>query len=25
MPRYFIKDYSVLPKRIEKVFEQEGL
>ena len=25
MPRYFIKDYSTLPKRIEKVFEQEGL
>lgn len=25
MPRYFMKDYSVLPKRIEKVFEQEGL
>jgi len=25
MPRYFMKDYSVLPKRIETVFEQEGL
>lgn len=25
MPRYFMKDYSTLPKRIEKVFEQEGL
>ena len=25
MPRYFMKDYSTLSKRIEKVFEQEGL
>jgi len=25
MPRYFMKDYSVLPKRIKTVFEQEGL
>ena len=25
MPRYFIKDYATIPKRIEKVFEQEGL
>ena len=25
MPRYFMKDYSTLPKRIQKVFEQEGL
>jgi phosphorylcholine metabolism protein LicD len=25
MPRYFMKDYSSMPRRIEKVFEQEGL